>query len=118
MPLPCSSETMHPAFGMPRPAACGTSGVAPTYLPASLSILELHRLYCDANPEGRVGRDTFRRVWLHTAKDVIIMNRRTDVCDRCDKFREKMRAAKTEEALAAASQELEAHLANAGDERT
>ena len=46
------------------------------------------------------------------------MKRRTDVCDRCDKFREKMRAAKTEEALAAASQELEAHLTNARDERT
>ena len=107
------------SFGMPQPAAPrGTSGVAPTYLPASLSILELHRLYCDANPEGRVGRDTFRRVWLHTAKDVIIMKRRTDVCDRCDKFREKMRAAKTEEALAAASQELEVHLTNARDERT
>ena len=41
------------SFGMPQPAAPrGTSGVAPTYLPASLSILELHRLYCDANPEG------------------------------------------------------------------
>ena len=107
------------SFGMPQPAAPhGTSGVAPTYLPASLSILELHRLYSDANPEGRVGRDTFRRVWLHTAKDVIIMKRRIDVCDRCDKFLEKMHAAKTEEALAAASQELEAHLTNARDERT
>ena len=65
-----------------------------------------------------MGRDTFRRVWLHTAKDVIIVKRRTDVCDHCDKFREKMYAANTEEALAAASQELEAHLTNAGDERT
>ena len=65
-----------------------------------------------------MGRNTFRRVWLHTAKDVIIMKRRTDVCDRCHKFREKMRAAKTEEALAVASQELEAHLTNARDERT
>ena len=36
----------------------------------------------------------------------------------CDKFREKMHAAKTEEVLAAASQELEAHLTNASDERT
>ena len=35
------------SFGMPQPAAPrGTSGVAPIYLPASLSILELHRLYC------------------------------------------------------------------------
>ena len=41
------------SFGMHQPAAPrGTSGVAPTYLPASLSILELHGLYCDANPEG------------------------------------------------------------------
>ena len=107
------------SFGMPQPAGPhGTSGVAPTYLPASLSILELHRLYCDANPEGRVGLDTFRRVWLHTAKDVIIMKRCTDVCDCCDKFREKMRNAKTEEALVVASKELEAHLTNARDERT
>ena len=45
------------------------------------------------------------------------MKRRSDVCDKCDEFGDRMRIAKTEEQLASVNQGLESHLKVAREER-
>ena len=57
-------------------------------------------------------------MWSSTAADINIMKRRTEVCDRCDKLRHKVRIARTEESLTASTEQLTQHLQAASDERT
>ena len=59
---------------------------------------------------------TFRKVWLESAADIIIMKRRSDVCNKCDKFGDSMRIAKTEDQVASFTQVLESHLKVAREE--
>ena len=88
-------------FGMPQPAAPrGARNTPPTYLPASLTVLQLFQTFQTAKPDSKISYFTFRKVWLESAADVKIMKRRSDVCEECDKFRDRMRIAKTEEQLA------------------
>ena len=46
--------------GMPQPAAPrGPRGLPPTYLPATLSVVSVHKVFMEANPEAGVSYETF-----------------------------------------------------------
>jgi len=64
-----------------------------------------------------VSLSTFRSIWRAYANDIQIMKPRTDVCSSCDKLRERVRLAKTEEATREALQQLTDHINEANDER-
>ena len=80
--------------GMPQPAAPrGARNTPPTYLPASLTVLLLFQTFQTAKSDANISYFTFRKVWLEPAADIKIMKRRSDVCDKCDEFGDRMRIA-------------------------
>ena len=103
---------------MPQPAAPrGARNTPPTYLPASLTILQLFQTFQTAKSDASISYFIFRKVLLESAADIKIMKRRSDVYDKCDKVGDRMCIAKTEEQLASVTQWLESHLKVAREER-
>ncbi|XP_070567041.1 uncharacterized protein [Ptychodera flava] len=82
--------------GIPMPAAPrGRDGVPPIYLPSSLRKEDIYKQYVDSckacSPSKQcVGLTTFKGVWSSCAPHIQKMNIRTDVCSKCEKFRQKI----------------------------
>eukprot|EP00117_Sycon_ciliatum_P036996 scpid74503/ scgid27760/ len=109
-------------YGMPQPAAPrGRAAKAPTYLPASCTKKEIHCLYCDSEGAHPISLTTFKRLWKANSNTpyiiICIMKQRSDVCARCERLRENVRHAKTEETNRLAMEQLSAHMQEADDER-
>ena len=59
------------SFGLPQPAASrGARSTPPTYLPASLTILQLFQTFQTTKPDANISHFTFRKVWLESAADI------------------------------------------------
>ena len=102
---------------MPQPAEPrGARNTPPTYLPAPLTVLLLFQTFQTAKSDANISYYTSRQIWLEPAADIKIMKRRSDVCDKCDEFRDRMRIAKTEKQLASVTRWLESHLKVAREE--
>ena len=90
-------------FGIPHPAPLhGRVSMPPVYLPASKTIQAIHADYvfscCAEGPDVCCVRITaFRSVWKACLPHLKIMSVRSDVCSSCEKHREKIAHAVTEE---------------------
>ena len=105
-------------WGMPQPAAPrGRAKAAPTYLPATTTKKSVYGEYLDTESPEHVGFSKFKSVWKSHNADIIIMKRRTDVCSWCEKFRERIQKAKTEEAKKAAMDDFAQRMKQADEER-
>ena len=87
-------------FGLPMPAAPrGRANTAPTYLPSSCTFQSVWTLYCQAQQgdEETMGYHTFLRLWHRKLPSIVIMSPRIDVCARCERLRNEMRNAGSEQ---------------------
>jgi len=104
--------------GIPQPAAPrGRGKPAPVYLPASCTKEKIYKIYEGAEGAAKLSLTSFKAIWRKFAGDIMIMKRRSDVCARCDKLREKVRLAKTEEGTRQALADLTKHMDEADRER-
>ena len=109
-------------YGLSQSAARrGRQGVAPTYLPASKSKKTVHSLYVSAVQESGgtdvIGYAQFTRLWSKYVPHIVVAKPRSDVCAICDKLRESIRRACTEQQTQEATQKLRDHLELACAER-
>ena len=108
-------------FGIPQPAPLhGRAGTAPTYLPASCTIVSLHKSYvasCAEAGKQAVGYHSFRSIWRDCLPQIQIMSPRTDVCTQCESCRRQIHQARTEAEKSAACDTFKAHVAGAQAER-
>ena len=106
--------------GLPQPAAPrGRAKLAPIYLPASHRKRNVYDSYVESldTAEQPISYRSFCRLWQVHASDVVVMKPRTDVCAICERHRESIKRARTEEEFAEANQRLAMHLETARDER-
>ncbi|XP_070543678.1 uncharacterized protein [Ptychodera flava] len=102
--------------GIPMPAAPrGRDGVPPIYLPSSLRKEDIYKQYVDSckacSPSKQcVGLTTFKGVWSSCAPHIQKMNIRTDVCSKCEKFRQKIMYAVSEEEKLTLTSEYNDHV--------
>ena len=104
--------------GIPQPAAPrGRAKTPPIYLPASCSKKAIFLSLQEAEGAPRISYEKFRLLWKSHCSDVIVQKPHSDVCAVCDKLRERVRLAKTEEATEDATEKLKNHLRDAAAER-
>ena len=122
--------------GLPQPAAPrGRADTAPTYLPASENFRSVHAKYVEACGSGElagggVGTSaaqtssqrvlkyrSFVSLWHTALPDIKFMTPRTDVCNICEKHRERIKLSVNEEEKLAATGRFQAHLTQAAQER-
>ncbi|XP_070539002.1 uncharacterized protein [Ptychodera flava] len=102
--------------GIPMPAAPrGRDGVPPVYLPSSVRKEDIYKQYVDSckacSPSKQcVGLTTFKGVWSSCAPHIQKMNIRTDVCSKCEKFRQKIMYAVSEEEKLTLTSEYNDHV--------
>ena len=77
----------------------------------------MFKLYSETEGATPIELSSFQSLWTELVPDVIIMKRRSDVCVYCERLREDVRLAKTEEATRLAMDNLQQHLQLADDER-
>ena len=109
-------------YGLPQPAAPrGRPGAPPIYLPASHKKADVYEKCLSALSEletpAHMSYTSFRRIWKKHVPDVRIMKPRTDVCAHCDRLRQNISRARSEEDTAAAMKKLAEHLEQADEER-
>ena len=84
-------STYSDEHGIPHPAPLhGRADVPPIYLPASDTVLSIHRLYvraCQEADHRAVGYESFRLLWKECLAHLKIMSPRTDVCEKCEFLR-------------------------------
>ena len=108
--------------GLPQPAAPrGRPGPPPVYLSASHKKGKMHEK-CNAalaklEPGREISYRSFRRIWTKHVPDIRVMKRRTDVCAACDRLRENVSRARTEEQTTKSMADLKTHLDQANSER-
>ena len=87
--------------GIPHPAPMrGRAGTPPTFLPATFTIVSIHKLYvasCAASGMQAVGYHSFRSVWRECLPHICIMSPRTGVCSHCEAFRRRIHEAQGKE---------------------
>ena len=108
--------------GLPQPAAPrGRPGPPPVYLSASHKKGKMNELcntaLAELEPSQAISYRSFRRIWKQYVPDVRVMKRRTDVCATCDRLRESVSRAKTEEQTTKAMTDLKSHIDKANSER-
>lgn len=109
--------------GLPQPSAKrGRADTPPIYLPASQNFKIVHQCYVKASLE----RDPARRVmeyrsfvdvWHKCIPEVKFMTPRTDVCSKCEKFRQHIKDAISEEKKVSLTSAFSEHLDQAQAER-
>ena len=107
-------------FGLPMPAAPrGRANTAPTYLPSSCTFQSVWTLYCQAQQgdEETMGYHIFLRLWHRKLPSIVIMSPRIDVCARCERLRNEMRNAGSEQDKLQTASELKSHVELAQSER-
>ena len=103
--------------GLPQPAAeRGRAEDPPVYLPASKNKKKAYKTYADVQ-DSPLQYWTFCRVWKRHAPHIKVMKPRTDVCAICEKLRDKIRVARTEEDTDSRVKALQTHIALAQEER-
>ena len=105
-------------YGIPQPAAPrGRGKAAPVYLPVYCTKKKIHKLYTETDGAVQLSLTSFQDIWRQRASEILIMKPRTDVCAKCEKYRENVKLAKTEESTREAMQQLTSHLDEAHEER-
>ena len=108
-------------FGLPQPAAPrGRDGIAPVFLPASLSKDKLHKEYlqaCQANSIRPLRITSFKQTWTQCVPHIKIASPRDDVCQKCEQIRKKITDSVSEEDKMRTTTELQEHIQKAQGER-
>ncbi|XP_033764064.1 uncharacterized protein LOC117345170 [Pecten maximus] len=109
-------------FGLPQPAAPrGRDDIPPVYLPGKESYKTVHQQYAEAygsKDDNRVlSETTFRRIWHRVVHHVKFMTPRTDVCHKCEQFRDLIQQSRTEEEKLSATEAFSDHIKSAQRER-
>ncbi len=82
---------------IPMPAAPGKSkGIPPLFLRSECTKKSVHKTYTEASDGRTVSYSLFCSLWRHCVPHIQIMSLKTDVCDTCRKFRDKISEARTE----------------------
>ncbi|XP_070556136.1 uncharacterized protein [Ptychodera flava] len=109
--------------GLPMPAAPrGRDGRAPVYLPSSDRFADVYNKYVDACNDcepikQHVGETTFRNIWLSCVPHIQKMEPCTDVCAKCEQFRNNLKYAVTEDDKLINSLSFSEHILKAQNER-
>ena len=107
-------------YGIPHPAPLrGRAEDPPVFLPASQNFKAVHKLYVASCQEVNIRSmaiTAFRSVWHQCLPSVRFMTPRTDVCDRCERFRRQVASAVSEEEKTAALGAFSNHLQHAQKE--
>ena len=102
--------------GLPQPAArSGRADTPPIYLPASQNFKIVHQFYVKAameqDPSRRVMEyRSFVDVWHKCMPQVKFMTPRTDVCSKCERFRQLIKDAISEQRKASLTSAFSEHL--------
>lgn len=107
-------------FGLPQPAAPrDRDDIPPIYLPGKENFKSVHQKYVEAcGDENRaLSETTFRRIWHRVVPHVKFMTPRTDVCHKCEQFRDLIQQARTEEEKLSATEAFSNHIKSAQRER-
>lgn len=87
-------------YGLPMAAPLsGRDALPPVFLPVHLTKKGLHKIYtesCEQSGKEPVGRTSFAEIWKACLPNIKIATPKTDVCTSCEKFREKVSIARTE----------------------
>ena len=109
--------------GLPMPAAPrGRDGRAPVYLPSSESKMDVYNKYVEACRDCEpirecVGETLFRNIWQSCVPHIQKMEPCTDVCAKCEQYRNSIRFAVTEDDKLGASLAFSEHILKAQKER-
>ena len=105
--------------GLPMPAAPrGRNEIPPVYLPAYETKASIHKQYVTSCAESsHVGLTLFKNIWQHTLPHIQIMKPRSDLCFKCQKHRENISNAHTEDEKLAATAAFTEHIQQARKER-
>ncbi|XP_070545908.1 uncharacterized protein [Ptychodera flava] len=107
--------------GIPMAAApSGRDSHPPVYLPASSRKEDIHMSYkqtCEAEGDQYVGLTLFKNLWRECVPHIKILTPRTDICPKCEHFRQKVSHARTEVEKVEAVTEFSRHLETAKQKR-
>ena len=109
--------------GLPQPSARrGRADIPPIYLPASHNYKTVHDIYVKSVMEKDASQRvmqyrSFIDVWHKCIPEVQFMTPRTDVCAVCEKYREKIKTAISEEEKISCTSQFSDHLIQAQAER-
>ncbi|XP_070565258.1 uncharacterized protein [Ptychodera flava] len=90
-------------FGLPMPAVPrGREGTPPVYLPSSITKDRVYSAYVESceqtqPPLTHVGLTTFKNVWKDCVPHIQTISPKTDVCVKCEEFRNKIMFASSED---------------------
>ncbi|XP_070573522.1 uncharacterized protein [Ptychodera flava] len=90
-------------FGLPMPAVPrGREGTPPVYLPSSITKERVYSAYVESceqtqPPLTHVGLTTFKNVWKDCVPHIQTISPKTDVCVKCEEFRNKIMFASSED---------------------
>ncbi|XP_033739923.1 uncharacterized protein LOC117327181 isoform X1 [Pecten maximus] len=108
-------------MGLPQPAAPrGRDSFPPIYLPGSETYLSVHKKYsqvCIETENRCLSETTFRRIWHQCLPHIQFMSCKTDVCHKCESFRNRIQKAITEADKMEASTDFAEHISSAQKER-
>ena len=106
-------------FGIPHPAPLhGRATDPPVFLPASHNFKTVHVKYVASCADIRpVGYSSFRGIWHQCLPNIKFMTPRTDVCDNCERLRQAVVSARTEEEKTEACRCFSEHIKAAQVER-
>lgn len=101
-------------YGLPMPAAPrGRDSHSPIYLPASVSKKFVYQQYvssCSTNNLTSVGLSTFKSIWCQCVPHIRLMEPRSDVCAKCDKYRKLISDSVTEVDKLSNTEQYAAHI--------
>lgn len=107
--------------GLPLAAAPGRSeGNPPVLLPSDQTKASVHKLYkasCIEAQQRVLGLTSFQDIWRQTCPHIQFVNRRDDVCGKCETMRKQMVDARTEEDKLTVSTNFTSHITQAREER-
>ena len=107
--------------GLPMPAAPrGRNDIPPIFLPAYETKVHIHSVYkesCIASEKRPVGLTLFKNIWSHTLSHIKIIKPRSDLCFACQKHRDSVSSAVTEEEKLRATGAYMDHIRKAQRER-
>jgi len=86
--------------GLPDPGKSKRGNQAITFLPTETSYKSVHREFLGSLKENdnlkQLKYDIFRRLWHQLTPNIQFMNIRTDLCDKCQQFRNELHSCKSE----------------------
>ncbi|XP_069140941.1 uncharacterized protein [Argopecten irradians] len=108
-------------IGLPQPAAPrGRDSFPPIYLPGSDTYISVHKKYtqvCLETGNRCLSETTFRRIWHQCLPHIQFMSCKTDVCHKCESFRNRIQKATTETDKMEATTDFANHISSAQMER-